>query len=108
VRPARARTVLRHLRWLVPAALALALPAAGTADPPPASSNPAYRVLVFTKTAGERHASIPAGVAAIRKLGYPAGTHKLYLVFRSIPGGPTTNLFNLNWFEFGGQGVGTP
>jgi cytochrome c len=39
---------------------------------------------------------------------YPSGTHKLYLVFRSIPGGPTTNLFNLNWFEFGGQGVGTP
>jgi PKD repeat protein/type 1 glutamine amidotransferase len=72
VRPARARTVLRHLRWLVPAALALALPAAGTADPPPGSSKPAYRVLVFTKTAGERHASIPAGVAAIRKLGKDA------------------------------------
>jgi PKD repeat protein/glucose/arabinose dehydrogenase len=38
----------------------------------------------------------------------PGGTHRLYLVFRSVPGGPTANLFNLNWIEFGGTGVGTP
>ncbi len=38
----------------------------------------------------------------------PGGTHKLYVVFRSVSGGPTSNLFNLNWVEFGGAGVGTP
>ncbi|BCJ63731.1 ThuA domain-containing protein [Polymorphospora rubra] len=27
----------------------------------------------------------------------------LYLVFRSVSGGPTTALFNLNWVEFGGS-----
>jgi len=30
-------------------------------------------------------------------------------VFRSIPGGQTgNNLFNLNWVEFGGQGIASP
>ncbi|MEN3308341.1 MAG: cytochrome c [Micromonosporaceae bacterium] len=38
----------------------------------------------------------------------PGGSHRLYLVFRSVTGGPTANLFNLNWVEFGGAGVGTP
>jgi PKD repeat protein/glucose/arabinose dehydrogenase len=38
----------------------------------------------------------------------PGGTHRLYLVFRAVPGGPTANLFNLNWVEFGGAGIGTP
>lgn len=38
----------------------------------------------------------------------PGGTHRLYLVFRAVPGGPATGLFNLNWIEFGGPGVGTP
>ena len=32
---------------------------------------------------------------------HPAGTHQLYLVFRSVEGGPTTGLANLNWIEFG-------
>jgi PKD repeat protein/glucose/arabinose dehydrogenase/type 1 glutamine amidotransferase len=31
---------------------------------------------------------------------YPAGTHRLYLVFGTAPGGPTTGLINLNWVEF--------
>jgi cytochrome c len=35
----------------------------------------------------------------------PGGTHRLYLVFRSVAGGPATNLFNLNWFELVGGGV---
>ncbi|MGV9349006.1 ThuA domain-containing protein [Streptomyces spiralis] len=36
----------------------------------------------------------------------PGGKHKIYLVFRSVTGGQTGgNLFNLNWAEFGGQGV---
>ena len=35
----------------------------------------------------------------------PGGAHRLYLVFRPVAGGPTNNFFNLNWVEFGGQGV---
>jgi PKD repeat protein/glucose/arabinose dehydrogenase len=39
----------------------------------------------------------------------PGGLHKIYLVFRPVPGGQTgNNLFNLNWAEFGGQGVSAP
>jgi hypothetical protein len=30
----------------------------------------------------------------------PAGPHRLYLVFRSVTGGPATGLVNLNWVEF--------
>jgi hypothetical protein len=30
----------------------------------------------------------------------PAGTHRLYLVFAAVPGGPATGLVNLNWVEF--------
>jgi hypothetical protein len=30
----------------------------------------------------------------------PAGTHRLYLVFRQVTGGPATGLANLNWVEF--------
>jgi cytochrome c len=56
-------------RWLGPAVLALALPAAAAPAPPADSSKPAYRVLVFTKAAAERHASTKDGVAAIRELG---------------------------------------
>jgi len=36
-----------------------------------------------------------------------AGTNELFLVFRAVTGGQTGgNLFNLNWTEFGGAGVG--
>ena len=35
-----------------------------------------------------------------------AGKHELFFVFRSVTGGATGgNLFNLNWAEFGGNGV---
>ena len=35
-----------------------------------------------------------------------AGTHHVFLVFRSVTGGATgNNLFNLNWAEFNGQGA---
>ena len=57
------------LRWLVPAVLALALPAAAAPAPPASSSKPSYRVFVFTKAATESHASTKDGVAAIRELG---------------------------------------
>jgi PKD repeat protein len=37
-----------------------------------------------------------------------AGTHELFLVFRQVTGGATGgNLFNLNWAEFNGPGIGT-
>jgi PKD repeat protein/glucose/arabinose dehydrogenase len=38
----------------------------------------------------------------------PGGAHRIHLVFRPAPGGPTNNFFNLNWVEFGGQGVSAP
>jgi len=38
-----------------------------------------------------------------------SGTNRLFLVFNTVPGGATgNNLFNLNWVEFVGGGVGTP
>src|SRR5260221_14524867 len=45
--------------------LALSIPVAAAAQQP--------RVLVFSKTAGFRHSSIPNGIAAIRKLGQENG-----------------------------------
>ena len=36
-----------------------------------------------------------------------SGRHELFLVFRTVTGGATGgNLFNLNWTEFNGAGVG--
>ena len=36
-----------------------------------------------------------------------SGTHELFLVFRTVTGGSTGgNLFNLNWAEFQGAGIG--
>ena len=36
-----------------------------------------------------------------------SGTHELFLVFRAVTGGSTGgNLFNLNWAEFQGTGIG--
>jgi PKD repeat protein len=38
-----------------------------------------------------------------------SGTHQLYLVFQTVTGGATgANLFNLNWAEFSGAGIGVP
>jgi PKD repeat protein/type 1 glutamine amidotransferase len=37
-----------------------------------------------------------------------SGTHEYFLVFRSVPGGPGNNFFNLNWIEFGGTGISVP
>jgi len=37
-----------------------------------------------------------------------SGTHEIFLVFREVVGGATgATLFNLNWVQFNGQGVGT-
>jgi cytochrome c len=54
------------------ALLVLGLALAGTGAPAHAQE-PAYRVLVFSKTAGFRHDSIPAGIAAIERLGAEHG-----------------------------------
>lgn len=45
----------------------------GPASTPPPSPSPPFRILVFSKTARFRHASIPAGIAAIRKIGVDRG-----------------------------------
>jgi hypothetical protein len=38
-----------------------------------------------------------------------SGTHELFLVFRTVTGGATgDDLFNLNWLEFNGAGIGVP
>ena len=57
-------------RWLAVGALCLAT----AGSPAAAEAQQAERVLVFTKTAAFRHASIPAAVAALRAL---AGRHGL-------------------------------
>jgi PKD repeat protein len=37
-----------------------------------------------------------------------SGTHEIFLVFREVTGGATgTTLFNLNWAQFNGAGIGT-
>ncbi|HLQ59967.1 MAG TPA: ThuA domain-containing protein, partial [Gemmatimonadales bacterium] len=53
--------------------LALPLLAAISIPPPVAAAAQQPRVLVFSKTAGFRHSSIPNGIAAIRKLGQENG-----------------------------------
>ena len=61
------RAVLRGIGALGVGAGGLAL------FPSPAAAAPLTRVLVFSKTAGFRHDSIPAGIAAIRNLGAQNG-----------------------------------
>ncbi|HEX5598343.1 MAG TPA: ThuA domain-containing protein [Micromonosporaceae bacterium] len=36
----------------------------------------------------------------------PGGSRKLYLVFKTVPGGPASNFGNLNWVQFNGAGIG--
>src|SRR4051794_2925079 len=59
-------------RVLVLATLVLALSACGSEARPSTAAKP-FRALVFTKTTGFRHDSIPDGVQAIRKLGAAHG-----------------------------------
>ena len=54
------------------AAALVAAPSAAQAAPAAAAADP-YSVLVFSKTAGFRHDSIPAGIAAIQQLGADNG-----------------------------------
>ncbi|MFI9006059.1 ThuA domain-containing protein [Actinosynnema sp. NPDC053489] len=50
-------------------ALAAAALVVAAAQVPASAADPAYKVLVFSKTAGFRHSSIPNGVQAVRDLG---------------------------------------
>jgi type 1 glutamine amidotransferase len=60
----------RHRLPAVVAALALGAGAAVAVPGADArAADPAYQILVFSKTAGFRHDSIPAGIAALRTLG---------------------------------------
>lgn len=69
------------MRLLAPVAVVLlcaGLAACGGPDLAPVASGPAagpvpYRVLVFTRTTGFRHASIPTGIATVRALGAEDG-----------------------------------
>ncbi|WP_203981248.1 ThuA domain-containing protein [Planosporangium flavigriseum] len=56
-------------RILAVLALAAGLIAPAAAASAAKAHKPSYRVLVFSKTTGFRHASIPHGIAAIQKLG---------------------------------------
>lgn len=67
--PRERSTMIPRRTLLSAAALALPLAATTTAH----AANPAFRVLVFSKTTGYRHASIPDGIAAIEKLGQDNG-----------------------------------
>ena len=50
-----------------------AAPGGGLSAPAKAAAADPYSVLVFSKTAGFRHDSIPAGIAAIQQLGADNG-----------------------------------
>jgi PKD repeat protein/glucose/arabinose dehydrogenase len=65
----------RRLRIAVAGALsvALVLPVVGVLGTPAQAAEPEFKALVFSKTAGYRHASIPTGVAAIKALGEANG-----------------------------------
>ncbi len=70
--PSRLRA---RLRPVAAATLTAAVLGATVLSQAPAAlaADPAYSVLVFSKTAGFRHDSIPAGVAALRELGEQNG-----------------------------------
>jgi type 1 glutamine amidotransferase len=60
----------RLLGWMLPIVLIASCDQPVT---PPADRSPAYRILVFVKTAAFRHSSIPSGIAAIQSLGAANG-----------------------------------
>ncbi len=67
------RGILGGLRTTLRTAALLALAVVATVGPPAAEGAPRYRVLVFTRTEGFHHASIPAAVAAVRAIGRSRG-----------------------------------
>lgn len=65
--------VLLFIAFLASSAFITAMPHARTVDDDAAP--PHFRVLVFSKTAGFRHDSIPDGIAALRRLGEQHHVH---------------------------------
>jgi len=63
-------TLLKYIAGLLAALVALVLISPNS---PAAEAKTDFRVLVFSKTLGYRHASIPNGIAAIRELGAKHG-----------------------------------
>ncbi|GLY95303.1 hypothetical protein Acsp02_25580 [Actinoplanes sp. NBRC 103695] len=61
------------MRWKALAATVLITATATAVPATPAAAAPLTKVLVFSKTAGFRHSSIPQGVAAIQQLGSQNG-----------------------------------
>ncbi|MCA9273763.1 MAG: ThuA domain-containing protein [Phycisphaerales bacterium] len=55
------------------AAVVITLPVLAWSPAPKRADEPTHRVLVFSKTAGFRHGSIPDGVEAMRKIGESRG-----------------------------------
>ena len=63
-------------------------------------------VMTANLVVDRRHGGV---VRARRSRSRCPGRHDLYLVFQTVAGGSTGgNLFNLNWAEFNGQGIGVP
>jgi cytochrome c len=78
VRSLRARHKYRRRSMKSPAkaavlALAVVATSIQSASARPQQASPDFRVLVFTKTAGFRHSSIPSAVQALRELGAHSG-----------------------------------
>jgi type 1 glutamine amidotransferase len=61
---------VRVISWLLALAVGGVTAVAASADAAPGAG---YRILIFSKTVGYRHPSIPGGVAAIRQLGVDNG-----------------------------------
>ena len=55
------------------------------------------RLVVNTDFRGHLAGAIP--------ISDPGGSHDVFLVFRPVAGWPGNNFFNLNWVEFGGEGI---
>ncbi len=64
---------MRKRLWSTAASLAFLVSAVLVAPATPAAAAPLTRVMVFSKTAGFRHSSIPNGIAAIQQLGTANG-----------------------------------
>ncbi|MER5425735.1 ThuA domain-containing protein [Streptosporangium roseum] len=61
------------MRNLIAAVAAVLVVTIGFGAPVAMAADPPYKVLVFSKTAGFRHDSIPAGIAALRELAVQGG-----------------------------------
>jgi type 1 glutamine amidotransferase len=68
-RPQRIKAICAALRAMLRALTVALLASAALLTAPAGAAEARFRVLVFSATEGYRHASIPAGIAAVRALG---------------------------------------